>query len=141
MEFELLNELVENGYEAEDLDELYEFCVDYILEYENLVEDVEELEEGPKQAVMNFLNKRADKIKGAAEKNYLGNMQNIKASRKFAKNKALTGGELGKRYLKRGAVGAGGLAVVGGAGYGLSRRGKKEKTNESAELLAKLLTD
>jgi len=39
MEFELLNELVESGYEAEDLDELYEFCIEYILEYEDIVSE------------------------------------------------------------------------------------------------------
>jgi len=38
MEYELLNEFVENGYDGNDLDELYEFCIDYILEYEELVE-------------------------------------------------------------------------------------------------------
>jgi len=39
MEYELLNELVYNGYEAEDLDSLYEFAMDFILEYETLIEE------------------------------------------------------------------------------------------------------
>jgi len=58
MEFELLNELVDSGYEAEDLDELYEFAVEYILEYEEIVEQKDD--EQPKDS-------KAKKIaKGAA---------------------------------------------------------------------------
>ena len=58
MKYDLLNELVEEGYDAEDLDELYEFVVEYILEYEELVE--QEDDEQPKDS-------KAKKIaKGAA---------------------------------------------------------------------------
>jgi len=39
---DILNELIEEGYDVNDLDNLYEFCIDYILEYEDLLEEDDE---------------------------------------------------------------------------------------------------
>lgn len=57
MKFKLLNELVDNGYDGKDLDELYEFAIDFIEEYKELVEGIEV----SKSAVQKLLNARKRK--------------------------------------------------------------------------------
>ena len=58
MKFELLKEMVDSGYNSEDINELYEFCIDYILEYEHIIE---------RSALKRQLN-ALKKAKGGTEK-------------------------------------------------------------------------